>query len=352
MSTRTLQIEPSPDFTRLQAVLTRASEPDRVPFFELFSNIEAEVLTALGLDDDAGDSDLERHITYMHRLGYDYVNVRSPDFRFAQKERPRAMTAEGERTYLTGELCTIAGRDDFETYAWPDMGAVDYSRFEAATTQLPEGMKVIPMGPGGVLENAMWLLGYEGISYHLFDNPRLVGDVFDAVGSRIEEYFDKVAAYDAVGAVVLGDDMGFRTQTLLSPAVFREYVFPWHARLVAAIHRHGKPAILHACGNLSEVMDDIIACGWDAKHSFEDAIEPVWEQKRGYGDRIALLGGFDMDKLCRMAEDEVRAHTRLLLERTAPGGGWALGTGNSVANYVPLNNYLAMLEEGFAEGIH
>jgi len=76
---------------------------------------------------------------------------------------------------------------------------------------------------------------------------------------------------------------------------------------------------------------------------------PVWEAKRKWGDRIALLGGFDMDKLCRSTPEEVRAHTRLLIERCAVGGGWALGTGNSVADYVPAENFLAMLEVGYQE---
>ena len=57
-----------------------------------------------------------------------------------------------------------------------------------------------------------------------------------------------------------------------------------------------------------------------------------------------------MDKICRMSEDDVRAHTRLLIQRCAPGGGWALGTGNSVANYVPSGNFLAMMEEGYLAG--
>jgi uroporphyrinogen decarboxylase len=124
-------------------------------------------------------------------------------------------------------------------------------------------------------------------------------------------------------------------------------VFPWHRRLVETVHRHGKPILLHACGNLREVMEDIIGCGWDAKHSFEDAIEPVWEARDRYGDRISLLGGFDMDRLCRMSEGQVREHTRFLLARCGQGGGWALGTGNSVADYVPVGNFLAMLQEGF-----
>jgi uroporphyrinogen decarboxylase len=62
------------------------------------------------------------------------------------------------------------------------------------------------------------------------------------------------------------------------------------------------------------------------------------------------MGGFDMNKLCRSSEKDVRKHTRMLIERCAPGGGWALGTGNSVANYVPVKNFLAMVEEGHLAG--
>ena len=360
MAIRELRITPDPDFGRIEMVLRRRGTPDRVPFFELFSNIQTEVLRAIGKggeapgaglgDRDRLDYELQQHITYMYSLGYDYVNVRAANFRFPQSERPRTMTAQGERSYVLGASHTIADRRDFETYAWPDVSAIDYAPLERVVRFLPEGMKVITIGPGGVLENVMWLLGYEGISYLLYDDEPLVRDMFDAVASRIVAYFDALASFDVVGALVLGDDMGFKTQTLLSPEILREYVFPWYRKLVDAVHWHGKPMILHSCGNLEEVMGDLIDCGWDARHSFEDSIQPVWEAKERYGDRIAVLGGFDMDKICRLSEPEVREHTRFLIEKCAPGGGWALGTGNSVANYVPAENFLTMLEEGYRAG--
>jgi uroporphyrinogen decarboxylase len=53
-----------------------------------------------------------------------------------------------------------------------------------------------------------------------------------------------------------------------------------------------------------------------------------------------------MDFLCRAGEAEVRQRVRRTLEACQPGGGYCLGTGNSVANYIPLGNYLAMLDEG------
>lgn len=352
-----LRIKRNPNFQRLEKVLRREGTPDRVPLYELFSNIESEVLRAIGkthklskTNKEHQDRELSQHINYMLSLGYDYVNVGANNFHFPQKERPSTTTSEGERSYFKAATCTISNRTDFDSYPWPKMSNVDYSPLQDVVNFIPEGMKVITGGPGGILENVMWLLGYEKISYCLYDDKELLQNMFEAVATRIIEHYNMLSTFDIVGALVLGEDMGFKTQTLLSPEVYREYLFPWHAKLVETVHAHGKPIILHSCGNLTEIMDDIIDCGWDAKHSFEDEIEPVWEAKQSYGDRIALLGGFDMNKLCLMSEAEVRQHTRFLIDKCSPGGGWALGTGNSVPNYVPINNFLAMLEEGNLRG--
>lgn len=96
------------------------------------------------------------------------------------------------------------------------------------------------------------------------------------------------------------------------------------------------------------VMEDII--GFDAKHSFEDVIEPVTAARRGWGERIALPGGVDVDFLCRSSEGEIRGYVRRVLRECAPGGGYTLGTGNSVANCIPVRNFLTMLEEGWHSG--
>jgi uroporphyrinogen decarboxylase len=142
--------------------------------------------------------------------------------------------------------------------------------------------------------------------------------------------------------------LGFKTQTLIGVNDLRKYVLPWHKRLAEIAHAAGKPCILHCCGNLSEIMEDIIEyVGIDAKHSYEDSILPVSEAKRLYGDRIAILGGFDVDRLCRSSEGEVRQETRHLVENLGADGGYALGSGNSIAAYVPVENYLAMLDEGW-----
>jgi uroporphyrinogen decarboxylase len=93
-------------------------------------------------------------------------------------------------------------------------------------------------------------------------------------------------------------------------------------------------------------MEDLIeTVGIDARHSFQDNIEPVEEVYRKYGDRIAILGGMDVDLLARGTTDQVRARTREILEACAPGGGYCMGSGNSLPNFVNVENYYAMLDE-------
>ncbi len=53
-----------------------------------------------------------------------------------------------------------------------------------------------------------------------------------------------------------------------------------------------------------------------------------------------------MDFLCRASEPAIRQRVRATRDACQPGGGYCLGTGNSVANYIPVAHYLAMLDEG------
>ena len=91
-------------------------------------------------------------------------------------------------------------------------------------------------------------------------------------------------------------------------------------------------------------MDEVIALGIDAKHSNEDAIAPFDQWIAAYGGRIGLLGGFDMDLLCTATPEEL--YERVLDDGRrfrATAQGYALGSGNSIPDYVPDDNYLAMV---------
>jgi len=338
--------KPDPDFGRLLKALRREGEPDRVPFIELL--VDREIIEAV-LEEPVAS--VEQEVRFWHALGYDYISVRVgvPWTRRRDAAEDTAPLPHAEREWVNVRSALVTNRAELEAFPWPQPSAIDYSAVEQALRLVPDGMGVIGR-TSGVLENSLWTLGFEGMSYLLADDRELVRDSVDAVGAVELSVVETLASMDGVGAIFFGEDMGFKTATMLSPEVLRELVFPWHRKIVATTHAAGKPIILHSCGNLRPIMDDILEIGWDARHSYEDVIQPITEAKKLYGDRIAVLGGIDMDLLSRGSEGAVRGRVREVIGQCAPGGGFALGAGNSVANYIPVANYLAMLDEGWRRG--
>ncbi len=328
---------PRPDFNNLLAVLRR-EVPARPTLFEFFLNDRLhERLAPLASIPDSPYRTERRVLQAYYRAGYDFSNVRVPGFDF-----PTGRDFTG-RTVSLNAGGLIVDWPSYEAYRWPDVEAADYGIFDALAGVMPDGMKLIAYGPGGVLENVTEIMGFEKLCLLLADDPDLVECVFEAVGETLVRYYEIAAAHPAVGACIDNDDWGFKTQTMLSPRQMRQYVFPWHKRIVAAIHAAGKPVILHSCGHFERILGDMADIGIDARHSYEDTILPVEEAYERYHDRFAIIGGIDVDFVCRAEPDQVYARARAMLERTAGRGGYALGTGNSVPDYVPDAGYFAMI---------
>jgi uroporphyrinogen decarboxylase len=330
---------PSPNFAELATVLRRG-QPARPTLFEFFLNGPLyTALAAKAYTPRADGLDSARLVMWAFRqAGYDYFSYCPPQFDFRAGEPQRAQTIS------LNDGMVISDRASFEAYAWVEPDACDYSSLAAIRQEIPAGMKIVLYGPGGVLENVIRLVGYDNLCFILADDPDLAQDIFDGVGSRLVRHYEIACRYDTVGAAISNDDWGFKTQPMLSPADLRRYVFPWHQRIVEAIHKAGVPAILHSCGNAAEIIDDVIdGMKYDGRHSYEDAIQPVEEAYEQYGSRIAVLGGMDLDFVVRSTPAAVYRRSREMLERSAGRGSYALGTGNSVPEYVPSENYAAMV---------
>ncbi len=199
---------------------------------------------------------------------------------------------------------------------------------------------------GGIYEHLSWIMSYEGLCMALFDAPDLVKAVADRIGGLLVSFYAHLLDLEGVIAIFQGDDMGFKTGTLLAPDALRAYCLPWQKRLAEKAHAKGRPYFLHSCGNLLAIMEDLIEdVGIDGKHSYENAIIPVQEFQKRYGDRIAVLGGLDINILTRATPLEVRREVGRLMEECGARGRYAVGSGNSVPSYVPVQNYLAMAEE-------
>ncbi len=359
--------KPRPDIGAFTRSILGKEKPRKVHLAEL--HLDCEIIKAivegpLGGSWVAPTADerqqqsaaLKMYIDCWHRLGYDYVRHMQEFLfgtapRFAVKTRETENTsalASGARSWTEEGTAVIRSWEDYERYPWPRLEDMDLWAYEFTSRNLPEGMGFFACPTGGFLEmpvNA--LFGYENLCYLMYDVPDLVKAVFDRVGELIYGYYRAVVGMNGLAGFFQGDDMGFKTGTLVSPDFLREYVLPWHKKVAALAHEHGLLYMLHSCGDLECIMDELIDdVKIDARHSFEDTIMPVGDFQKRYEGRLGVLGGVDIDKLCRLDEKELRRYVRAILDECMPRGRYALGTGNSVADYVPVENYLVMLDEG------
>lgn len=351
-------VEIQPDCEAFLELLTGERKPERVHFAELFLDQEIQDAVALrfGLDDGLDKSDpyyaFRRNIKIHRFLGYDYVRAvvsegldfsRTTDIHTA--DTAQQDQSKGERNWVNESKGPVSSWEEFEKYPWPVPGKINTEAFEWYDRNLPDDM-CFTAACHSVFEQLMWLMGVETMSFALIDDPGLVKAVADKAGEVYLAAAKVYAQFDKLRFFFGGDDMGFKTATLISPDDIRRITLPWHKKITQVAHDAGRLNVLHSCGNLEAIMDDLIDdVGLDGKHSFEDVIEPIEDTYRRWGRRVAILGGMDVDLLCRASEDEIRRRVREVLDVCHPGR-FALGSGNTVANYIPLDNYLVMLDEG------
>ncbi|HOW72997.1 MAG TPA: uroporphyrinogen decarboxylase family protein [Phycisphaerae bacterium] len=345
--------KPDPNIHNLLAVLRR-ERPERIPFLEL--KLDDEVMSALlgepyvpwskNGPSELRDRSLRQSVGLMHRLGFDAFRLRTaiPFSTFKDQAADTAELNRGQRAWQNEHRGPIQTAEDLDRYPWPTVADIDFGPVEETLRLLPDGMACIGYC-SGLFEWSSWLMGLESFMLALYDAPGLIREVVDRVGRLLHDCFEVWCRTDGVPILWMGDDLGYKTNTMISAAHLREYIFPWYRRYVDLAHRYNKPFLLHSCGNLKCVMPELVdPVGIDGKHSFEDVIQPVEEFAREWRGRLAVIGGVDIDILARRDETEIVRRTRQILDACAPPGGYACGSGNSIPNYVPADHFLAMIE--------
>ena len=335
-----------PDWRHIDQA-ARNAPADRLPLYE--HGIDHGVMEAISgvrfahLHGGSPEDRREYHRQFngfFRRMGYDAVPF----------ERGMCSLVQGGAGLTGAKPGIIGSRQDFERFPFEE-GVERYfdlweSDFELMAEQMPEGMKAVGGIGNGIFETVQDLTGYPALCMIRADEPDLYADLFRAVADLSYRLWERLLdGYgDAFAVCRFGDDLGFKSSTLLSPDDIRTHILPGYRRIVELIHSYDRPFLLHSCGNIFNMMEDMIEdVQIDAKHSNEDEIAPfaVWVER--YGDRIGNFGGIGMDRLCRLSPAEVERDVRDIIEEVEGQGGIAISSGNSIPAYVPVENYTAMV---------
>jgi len=323
----------------------RGEEPDRVPYCELYID-RAFGETLMGWDPKPGYTpdfhvnpfSADEAVAIADRLGMDNVFfvLRPPTYAEA------GVGQDGRPFYSRG---LIESPDDLAKVELPDPeDDALYAEAEAFARQKGDRAAFLITRVG--IFSTMLSLGLERFSVALHENPTFV-----------EELFDRYVAWSAAVARRVGalgfdvyastDDMAFKSAPFFSPSVFRDLVLPRYRRVAEAL---SIPWVVHSDGNMHPFLDDFVSLGIAGMHPFEKGAMDIRAAKLDVGDRLCLLGNVDIDLLARGTPDEVDAEVRGLIRDVAPGGGYIVVSGNSLASYLKPENVLAMSEAVEAYG--
>jgi len=336
----------SPDFMNIVQA-ARNIEAGRLPLYEhtISLNTMGKVLNAdlSALQRDKKDKKefFRQFCRFFQTMGYDTVS-------FEQCVTSILPGGGALGGHVKG---VIQNRSDFNAYPWDELKSIYFREFaedyEALGQAMPAGMKAIGGVGTGIFEVTQDLAGFEDLCYMEADDPELFADMFRKVGDTLVSIWTEFLPRfgDLFCVCRMGDDLGYKTNTMLRHEDISRHIIPQYKRIVSLIHSCGKPFLLHSCGCIFEVMDELINdVHIDAKHSNEDQILPFTGWVERYGDRIGNFGGIDVNDVCLKSEAEVKEIVKSILDATKGCGGIAFSTGNSIPDYVPVEKYVAMTE--------
>jgi len=196
----------------------------------------------------------------------------------------------------------------------------------------------------GLFERSWTIRGFENALTDVVAEP----DFYEELLDRLTELYSAFVAETVklpVDAIMFGDDWGDQRGVIIGPARWRKLLKPRWARLYEQVHAAGKIIISHCCGNVTDIMPDIIEIGLDVLESCQPEAMDVYELKRSYGPAITFWGGLGSQRIIPFAApQEIRREVRRLCSEMGRGGGYILAPAKALQIETPTQNAVAVLE--------
>lgn len=259
---------------------------------------------------------------------------------------------QSHQTFIIGY--PVKTSQDAETYEYIDPnaeGRLDYIEKFVRQARKQDMLTVVEVG-GGLEYTIEQVASLQTLSILMHRSPQLAKKLIDLVVEFSIE-IGKAAIDAGVEVIEISNDSGFRDGPMISPKLFHEFIAPTLKKQVEAFKGKGAIAtIIHCDGNVYSILDDMVGSGADGWHSIEpQAGMDLGFVKGKYGDRICLLGNVDVSHSLPFGTPEsITREVRECIRAAAPGGGYFLGSSNSIHRGIPPANAIAMFKAGLRYG--
>lgn len=336
--------------------------PDRVPHWELAYNESSIINIARHFTDDVPKIDFIQRldteakirlfdtvVLVIKELDVDGLTLRPfTQSKFIDEERfiddwgvTFQVDTSGEAVVLDGP---ISSEDDLKSFKPPTISESDLLAVSYASEQFDNERAIVLSVQCPFRRSWNMVGGMTNLLLAYMINPGFVHKL-----ARIATDYTKdiIELGKKMGAhiISLDGDLALNTNTIISPAQFREYLKPYYIELVDFAHSLDLPIFKHTDGDHSKITEDFIETGLNGIHPIQPQCLDIGTIKKEIGDRICILGNIDcVETLVSKSPAEVEEEVRKTIEIAAPGGGYILSSSNSIHPGVKPENYIAMVQ--------
>jgi len=197
---------------------------------------------------------------------------------------------------------------------------------------------------GSLLGKIRDWMGFENTAMAFYDMPELIDEMIEYMTNFTIKLMEKALKEVEFDFACGWEDIAFNNGPMISPQMFREFLFPRYKRIADFLNLHGVDIIWTDCdGNINPIVDQWLEAGFNCMFPIEvhAGTDPV-ELRKKYGKKIRLLGGVDKMKLKGSKEDILKELKRL--EPIVCEGGFIPHVDHRCPPDVPFENYLYYLE--------
>lgn len=239
----------------------------------------------------------------------------------------------------------VLSEASLQGYRWPSPDQlIDWTEIEAFFRPYPDSFRMCGLAMG-LFERSWLMRGFENILVDMMLAPDFVHELLDGILDLHLKVMERIAARIPIDAYFGGDDWCDQRTVMMGLDLWRQFFKPRMEKMIHRCHELGLAYVLHSCGNVAPLVDDLLEIGLDGLESLQAETMNVYKLKRKVAGRMMLIGGMGVQRLIPFGNpDEIRAETWRLITELGQGGGYVLGPSKPIAAGTPIHNAAAFIE--------